>query len=152
MTETDQKISYIVIKCNMMQSDEQRSLHYEGSSQSGCSFLFCHTLFCKPLSFSSPWDSNKIFQLVKAQKIYMEEDRFALSVSKDCQRDCKRFADSFAAADRNQPTSFSCVRCRLCYQTLEFYCGKTGQALDFKFGLCVDEHIVCLVKKFDQNL
>ena len=49
VTETDQKI--IVIKCNMMQSDEQRSLHYEGSCQNGCSFLFCHTLFCKPLSF-----------------------------------------------------------------------------------------------------
>ena len=82
----------------------------------------------------------------------MEEDRLALSVLKDCQRDCKCFTDSFAAANRNQPTSFSCVRYRVCYQTLEFYYGKTGQAFDFKFGLCVDKHIVCLVKKFDQNL
>ena len=24
--------------------------------------IFCHTLFCKPLSFSWPWDSNMIFQ------------------------------------------------------------------------------------------
>ena len=37
-------------------------------------------------------------------------------------------------------------------QTSEFYCGKTGQAFDFKFGICVCEQIVCLVKKFDQNL
>ena len=32
------------------------------------------------------------------------------------------------------------------YQTLEFYCGKTGQAFDLKFGMCVGEHVVCLVK------
>ena len=124
-----------------------QELEFCASCQSGCSFLFCHTLFCKPLSFYSPWDTNKIFQLLQAQNIFMEEDRFALSVSKDCQRDCKRFTDSFAAANRNQLTSFSCVRCRVCYQTLEFYCRKTGQAFDFKFGLCVDEYIVCLVKR-----
>ena len=66
-------------------------------------------------------------------------------------RAAKRFTDSFTAANRNRLTSFSCVCCRLWYLTLEFYCGKTGQAFDFKFGMCVGEHIVCLVKKFDQN-
>ena len=45
-------------------------------------------------------------------------------------RAAKRFTDSFTAANRNRLTSFSCVCCRLCYQTLEFYCGKTGQALE----------------------
>ena len=85
-----------------------------------------------------------------------EKDRFALSISKDCRpvftRDCKRFTDSFAVASRNRLTSFSCVCWRVDYQTLEFYCGKTGQAFDFKVGMCVGKHIVCLVRKFDQNL
>ena len=86
----------------------------------------------------------------------MKKDRFALSVSKDCRlvftHDCKRFTDPFAIANLNRLTSFSCVCCRVCYQTLEFYCGKTDQAFDSKFGMCVDEHIVCVVKKFDQHL
>ena len=86
----------------------------------------------------------------------MKKDRFLLSVSKDCRlvfiRDCKRFTDSFTTANRNQLTSFSCVCYRVGYQTLEFYCRKTDQAFDFKFGMRVGEHIVCLVTKFDQNL
>ena len=76
----------------------------------------------------------------------MEKDRYTLSVSKDSRlvftRDCKRFTDSFAVANRNQLTSFSCVYCQVCYQILEFYCRKTGQAFDFKFGMCAHEHIV----------
>ena len=86
----------------------------------------------------------------------MKKDRFALSVSKDCRlvftRACKGFIDSFPVANRNRLTSSSCVSCRVGDQTLEFYCGKTGQAFDFKFGMCVREHILCLVKRFDQNL
>ena len=38
------------------------------------------------------------------------------------------------------------------YQTLEFHGAKTGQAFDFKFGMCVRAHIMYLVNKFDQNL
>ena len=86
----------------------------------------------------------------------MKRDRFALSISKDCRlvftRTYKRFTDSFATVNRIRLINFSCVCCRVVgYQTLEFYCGKTGQAFDFKFGMCVGEHIVCLVNKFDQN-
>ena len=80
----------------------------------------------------------------------MKKDRFALSVSKDCRLvfTCayKRFTDSFPVANRNRLTSFSCVSRRVGDQTLEFYCGKTGQAFDFKFGICIREHIMRLVK------
>ena len=50
VNEYDKKVPYIVLKCNIKQSTP---------------FYFCdcfaNTLFWKPLCFSSPWDSNKIF-------------------------------------------------------------------------------------------
>ena len=86
----------------------------------------------------------------------MTKDRFALSVSKDCglvfTRACKHLTHSFAVANGNRLTSCSCVCCRVGYQTLEFYCGKTGQAFDLKFGMCFLEHIVCMVKNVDQKI
>ena len=34
-------------------------------------FVFCHILFCKPLSCSSPWDSNKIFHSLCKHKRFV---------------------------------------------------------------------------------
>ena len=56
---------------------------------------------------------------MQAQQICMKKiDLHCQSrkLSKDCRfivtRDCKRFTDSFAVADRNRVTSISCICCR----------------------------------------
>ena len=64
----------------------------------------------------------------------------------------KPFTDSFAVANCNRLTNFSCACCQVGYQTLEFIAGKLAKLFDFKFGMCAWEHIMCLVKKFDQNI
>ena len=88
--------------------------------------------------------------LMQVKQILVKKDRLALALSEDCRlvftRARKRFTDSLAVANRNRVSSFSCVCCRGGYQTLEFYRGKTGQAFDFKYGMCIRELIVCVVK------
>ena len=91
--------------------------------------------------------TNLFLVLRLGTKDLYKKDRFALSVSKDSRlvfaRDCKRFTDSFAVGNRYQLTSFSCVCCRVCYQTLEFYCAKMAKLLTSNLA-CVSMNISCV--------
>ena len=141
-----------IILCNQTQHDAITKIGEEVDSKADVlSFSVTHC-FANLFLFLRAETQTRYSIARASTKIFMEKDRFAVLVSKDCRfvftRACKRFTDYFAVANRNRLADCSCVCGRVRYQTLGLYCGKTGQALTSSLT-CV---FVCLVINFDQNL